>query len=122
MNTLMEKLKDPVKAALVAGLLGLALGLFWAWVVQPVEFVDATPAYLRGDLQEDYLRMAIDSFAVNGDMGLALRRWDDLGPTAALHLQRIVENPNTQDPQMVLAFKQLIETNRSLDPVGTGVE
>ena len=45
--------------------LGLALGLIWAWKIAPVEFVNATPAYLRADLQEDYLRMAIDSYRVN---------------------------------------------------------
>ena len=46
---------------------GLLLGLLIGWVIAPVEFVDATPAYLRADLQEDYLRMAIDSFRLNSD-------------------------------------------------------
>ncbi len=115
MNTILAKLKDPGKAALVAGLVGLALGLLWAWVIQPVEFVDATPVYLRADLQEDYLRMTIDSFAVNGDLGLALQRWDNLGAAAVQHLQTIEMNPGAQDPAMILAFKQLVEANRSLE-------
>ena len=33
--------------------IGLALGLFWGYVIAPVEFVDATPASLRADLQEE---------------------------------------------------------------------
>ncbi len=122
MSNLMAKLKDPAKAALVAGLVGLALGLLWAWVIQPVEFVDATPSYLRADLREDYLRMTIDSFLVNGDVGLALRRWDDLGPSAPQHLQDISMNPGMQDPMAVLAFEQLIEANRSLEVTQTPTE
>ncbi len=112
MKTFSEKLKNPRNAALFAGLIGLLFGLFWAWVVQPVEFVDATPSYLRPDLREDYLRMTIDSFMVNGDMNLALRRWDDLGPSAYEHLKAIVQNPGLEDPNAVLAFSQIIEVQR----------
>lgn len=112
MNAFLEKLKNPRNAALFAGLVGLLFGLFWAWVIQPVQFVDATPSYLRADLQEDYLRMTIDSFTVNGDFNQALKRWDALGPNAYQHLQSIVQNPGSQDPAKVLAFSQLIEAQR----------
>lgn len=112
MKTFIEKLKDPRWAAIFAGLIGLLLGLLWAWVIQPVEFVDATPDYLRADLREDYLRMAIDSFAVNGNADLALRRWDALGPVAYQHLKDIQMNPGFNQPDQVMAFSQLIEANR----------
>ena len=67
---------------IVLFIVGLALGLLIGWVLAPVEFVDATPAYLRADLQEDYLRMAIDSYRVNPDPNLAVQRWKNLGAGA----------------------------------------
>ena len=48
---------------------------------------------MRSDLQEDYLRMAIDSFAVNPDPNLAVQRWESLGPAAAPAFSDIQKNP-----------------------------
>lgn len=89
-------------------LIGLGLGLLIGWVVAPVEFVDATPAYLRADLQEDYLRMAIDSFRVNPSPDLAIQRWNYLGVGAQQAFSNIQANPNGQDPAVVKAFGDLI--------------
>ena len=35
-------------------------GLIIGWGIWPVQWTDATPEVLRDDLQEDYLRMAIE--------------------------------------------------------------
>src|SRR5690606_20346163 len=83
---------------------GLVLGLIWAWVIDPVDFVDATPAYLRADLQEDYLRMAIDSYRLNPDPNLALQRWQNLGAGAQQAYLNIQTAPGTQDPAVVKNF------------------
>ncbi|MBL8049993.1 MAG: hypothetical protein JNM46_02125 [Anaerolineales bacterium] len=87
---------------------GLLLGLIWAWWLDPVDFVDATPAYLRADLQEDYLRMAIDSYRVNPSPDLALQRWQNLGIGAQQAYLNIQANPGTQDPAIVKNFGDLI--------------
>jgi hypothetical protein len=87
---------------------GLVLGLIWAWVIDPVDFVDATPAYLRADLQEDYLRMAIDSFRVNQSPDLALQRWQNLGTGAQQAYLNIQANPGAQDPTVVKAYGDMI--------------
>jgi hypothetical protein len=63
-------------------LLGLALGITFAWGIWPVEVVDTSPDVLRFDLQQDYLRMTIDSYNKNGDIDAAIRRWDSLGVAA----------------------------------------
>ena len=55
--------------------------------------VDTTPAVLREDLQEDYLRMAIDSFRVNRDPNLAIQRWDALGPGGVRRVREDPEEP-----------------------------
>lgn len=87
---------------------GLALGLIWAWVIDPVDFVDATPAYLRADLQEDYLRMTIDSYRLNPDPNLALQRWQNLGLGAQQAYLNIQANPGNQDPAVIKNFGDLI--------------
>lgn len=87
---------------------GLILGLLWAWVIDPVDFVNATPAYLRADLQEDYLRMAIDSYRLNPDPNLALQRWQNLGVGAQQAYLNIQADPKYQDPAVVKNFGDLI--------------
>ena len=87
---------------------GLVLGLLIGWVIAPVEFKDATPFYLRADLQEDYLRMAIDSFRINQNPNLAVQRWQGLGVAAQNAYTNIQNNPGDQDPAVIQAYGQLI--------------
>ena len=87
---------------------GLLLGLVWGYWVAPVDFVDATPSYLRADLREDYLRMAIDSFRVNQNPNLAVQRWQGLGVAAQTAYANIQNNPAGQDPAVIQAYGQLI--------------
>ena len=108
MVVITDLIKRPLVMAGLALLAGLGLGLLFAWVVWPVQFVDATPAYLRADLQEDYLRMTIDSLRVNGDPNLAVRRWQDLGPNGPVLLEIVKADPKAEDPQVVQAFSQLV--------------
>lgn len=98
---------------------GLALGLFWGYIVDPVDFVDATPSYLRADLQEDYLRMAIDSYRVNPDPNLAVDRWKGLGPAAQQAFSNIQANPKSADPVVVQSYGELITNVLSGEPQQT---
>ncbi len=81
MTSLVDLLKKPLVVAVLALIVGLAVGIPLGW--KTVTVVDTTPAVMRSDLQQDYLRMAIDSFRVNRDPNLAVHRWDNLGPAAA---------------------------------------
>ena len=96
---------------------GLAIGLLFGYVIAPVEFVDATPAYLRADLQEDYLRMAIDSFRLNPDPNLAVQRWQNLGVGAQQAFANIQANPKTTDPASIKLYGEVITTVLSGQPV-----
>jgi hypothetical protein len=61
-----------VTAAFVAGLIvGLVVLGWWLW---PVEWKDASPADLQSSWQDTYLTMVADSYALNGDAGLARER------------------------------------------------
>ncbi|GAB4503404.1 MAG: hypothetical protein Fur0043_03960 [Anaerolineales bacterium] len=104
--------KRPAVAATLGLIGGLLVGLTVGWWLWPVEWTDTTPELLRPDLQEDYLRMAIDSFRMNGDPNLAVRRWDDLGPNARAVYLKIHENPGTLDVGAITAYGQVIQSVR----------
>jgi hypothetical protein len=59
---------------IVATVLGLSLGLLYGWVLQPVQFVDTTPASLRADYRTDYILMVAESYHADQDAELANRR------------------------------------------------
>jgi hypothetical protein len=60
--------------SLIAGLLGVAVGVIYGWVVSPVKFVDTTPASLREDFRTDYVLMVAESYHADHDPALASRR------------------------------------------------
>ena len=103
-------LKNPKIAAILGVIGGLIVGLVFGWVIWPVEWTDATPEVLRADLQEDYMRMAIDSYRVNGDPNLAVQRYVALGPSAATMFLKVQENPGGLDPTAITNYSQVIQT------------
>jgi hypothetical protein len=103
-------LKNPRNAAILGIILGLALGLLVGWVVWPIEYTNAVPQILSQQYQEEYLRMAMDSYHLNKDPDLALQRWTNLGSKAPDLLFAIIQNPGTQKPAWILDYKSLIES------------
>ena len=85
--------KRPVFVGVSALVLGLVLGLVFAWGIWPVQWTDAPVSLLRQDLQEEYLRMSIDSYRVNNNETLALKRYNDLGDGAASVMATVKANP-----------------------------
>lgn len=63
----------------LASVVGLSLGLTYAWLVDPVEYYDADPADLRTDLREDYLILVAVSYDLTGDLARAQARLTTLG-------------------------------------------
>lgn len=105
-----EIFKNPRVAAITGVILGLALGLLFGWVLWPVEYTDAVPEILSQRYQEEYLRMAIDSYGVNPDPELAYQRWLDLGGQAMPLYAAISGNPGRQDPGAILGFKAAVDS------------
>ncbi len=103
-----------LQIALAVG--GLVFGLFWGYVVDPVDFVDATPFYLRDDLKEDYLRMAIDSYRLNPDPNLAVERWKGLGASAQPTFDKVQANPKTADPALIQNYYELVQSVLANEP------
>ena len=94
-----ERIKElllgrPWVIAALGFMLGLIIGLpILGWWLLPVQWTDASPQHLRADLQQDYLRMVIDSYAKNQDTQLALQRWQELGPDAPQILATLQGDP-----------------------------
>lgn len=84
-------------------LLGIAGGLYYAWVVSPAKFVDAAPASLRQDYKNDYLSLIAAAYAGTGDLGRAEARLAQLpdpnhaAALAALAQQRLAEGKSESE-------------------------
>ena len=99
---------------------GLALGLVWGYWIDPVDFVDATPSHLRPDLQEDYLRMTIDSYSLHPeDLNLAVDRWKGLGVGAQEAFDKVQANPGSIDPAIIRNYGEYITNILSNEPQPT---
>ncbi len=113
---LSEVIKKPVVLAAGGVIIGLFLGLLFGWVIMPVAWVDAPVNLLRQDLQEDYLRMSIDSYRVNNDEALAHKRYDDLGENGPALLAAITANPGKIDQNFLILYGQMISKNQTALP------
>jgi hypothetical protein len=90
--------------------LGLLLGLIIGWGIWPVQWTDATPEVLRTDLQQDYLRMTIDSYYRNGNTNLAMERYNSLGEYAASTYGYLLTDPGYLSPADVQGFGQMVQS------------
>ena len=108
MDDIRNKLQNPVIAGAVGLVVGLILGIIYAWVINPVEWVDASVEHLRSDLQEDYLRMAVESYNLTHDNNTAQARFTGMGEIGKDVLGIIQANPNPQGAGAVQAFQDAI--------------
>ena len=110
-TAIIKNLLQNVRTVLILGvILGLILGLIIGWGLWPVQWTDGTPEVLRADLQDDYLRMAVESYSRTGDINAAVRRWEDLGTASPAALARVQANPGNVDPNAIQQYRTVIET------------
>jgi len=64
---------------IIAILVGIGLGLFYGWVIDPVDYVDTTPDSLRQDYRADYVLMVAEAYQLERDPALAVGRLAFLG-------------------------------------------
>ncbi len=109
---------------LTAGLLGIAGGILYGWVINPVKFVDTTPASLRADYRTDYVLMVAESYQANQDTGLASRRLAILGaePPAALAQAALQSAQQTgyspADVALIQDLTRGLQASQPLPPAG----
>ncbi|MDX1601255.1 MAG: hypothetical protein R3191_07070 [Anaerolineales bacterium] len=59
---------------ILGAVLGLALGLYYAWELNPVEYVETAPSSLREPYRETYLTLIADAYDATGDLTRARTR------------------------------------------------
>lgn len=111
----METVKRTLMNPIVAGVLGLVVGILiglvvLGWWLFPVKWNDAGISDLRQDAKVAYLRTCIDAYGYNGDSQRAISCYETLGEGAAEALNDIVQNPMAQDVKLITAFGSLALT------------
>ncbi len=62
-----------IKIIIVAAI-GIALGVVYGWVIDPIEYTDVTPNILREDYRVDYVLMVAEAYQNDRDAETAARR------------------------------------------------
>ncbi len=63
----------------IAIIAGIAIGIVYGWVIDPVQYTDAAPNILREDYRADYVLMVAEAYQSEQDASLAARRLAVLG-------------------------------------------
>ena len=104
--------------SLVVGLIG---GLYYAWVVDPVIFTDASPARFSEQYREEYIILVSQSYAVNENWPLAQQRLAALDdPEIAQTVNSLLETAVRQNRPAPL-LEQLAVVARLLGAEGQAV-
>ncbi|HEX9017899.1 MAG TPA: hypothetical protein VF806_01860, partial [Anaerolineaceae bacterium] len=94
----MERIRGQITRPVLIGagvglVVGLIVGLIFAWGIWPVQWTDGGLPQMRSDLQQDYLTMAIQSFAQTQNVQDAQRRWSEMGSNKTTLLAQLQANP-----------------------------
>jgi len=117
MDAIREQFNKPLVMGAAGVLVGLILGIIYAWLINPVEWTDAAVVHLRPDLQEEYLRMAIESYAQSPDAPLAIKRFGDLGENGDELLQAVAAEPKNLNIETIRAYGSTVQAQL---PSGAG--
>ncbi len=63
---------------LVGLVLGLAAGLYYTWMVNPVQYYNSLPALMRSDYRADWIKMTALAYAQDGNLARAEARLNGL--------------------------------------------
>ncbi len=78
---------------LTGAVLGVAVGLFYSWMISPVEYVDAPPYALRADFKDEYRALVAAAYLYSNDLlraedRLAQLKDDETAQSLAMQAQR----------------------------------
>lgn len=96
-------------AAIVGVIAFLAGWMLMGWVIWPVEWVDADVAYLRRDLQEDYVKLVAAQYAADTNTEAAARRIAGLGPRWQEIVTSVATTAQGPDQARVQQLKQVLD-------------
>ncbi len=111
--------------SIIAIILGIGLGLLYGWEINPVQFVDTTPASMRADYRADYVLMIAEAFHGDQNTELAIHRLGSLGSDlpANIAAQALQTGKSlgysTQDISML---EELIRSLQAYQPAPTPIQ
>ncbi len=106
---------------LLSLVIGLGGGLYYAWVVDPVVFTDASPARFSDRYREEYIILVSQSYAVNQNWPLAEQRLAALeDPNIAETVNNLLETAVRQQRPAPL-LEQLAIVARQLGAQGQAI-
>ena len=89
--------------------LGIVLGLIYAWVVSPVQFVDAPPSALRADYKNEYRALIAEAYLYSNDLLRAKERLtqlkdDDMLKGITMQAQQALANGRPEEEVHALSM------------------
>jgi len=106
---------------IIAAGIGIALGIVYGWVIDPIEYTDITPNLLREDFRADYVLMVAEANQIEQDSETAARRLAILGSDSPAQivtstLDFAIKNNFTQND--VLLLQGLLTAMQTYQPQG----
>ena len=89
-------------------LLGLIIGLVWAYQVAPVKFRDAEPVHLADGYKDQWIKMAAAEYSQYGDQEEAAREIVKAGVSPQM-IQNLIDENQAANPQLASQLTALLE-------------
>jgi hypothetical protein len=125
MNVILQivQQRKTLVALIGGGILGLVLGLVYAWMIQPVEYYNATPGNLRSDFRENYILWVAAQYNQDGNQEEALKRlgaefWDK--EELVKVLDRLIEKHGGAEATHLRALKAILGGAPAVTPAESG--
>ena len=106
-----DKLKEPRNLAIAFAIVGFLIGIFFAYVLVPLKWTDASAENLRPDLRVEYLRNAVTTYTLTGDKARALQAYTELGDNSEATLKELTANPGFLNTEQIQRFATAINTS-----------
>lgn len=110
---------------LTGAVLGVVIGLFYSWVINPVEYVDAPPYALRADFKDEYRALVAAAYLYNGDLiraedRLAQLKDDETAQSLAIQAQRALAEGRPETEVRALGILAMA-LGQGMTPVATSL-
>ncbi len=89
-------------------LLGLIIGLVWAYQGAPIKFRDAEPVHLADGYKDQWIKMAAAEYSQYGDRDEAARELVKAGVTPKM-IQNLIDENQATNPQLASQLTGLLE-------------
>jgi hypothetical protein len=102
--------------ALLIGILGLIVGLFYGWRIAPVEYINTTPDTLDQTYKNEYTLMVAEAYQSHGDLELAARQLGLLGSTEPAEIIQTCLDNATYSETELQRIQQLLDDIQRWQP------